>query len=65
MKQITDALIQKHWDDWFDYSCVCGFPHPKAGKFGPPPEVIDVDGELYNIGPYTGVMGGDHPVNES
>jgi len=60
--ETRDAAIRKHWDDWLDHGCRCGFPHPKPGKHGPPPELVQVDGVSYRFPPYPGVMGGHEPV---
>ena len=54
-------LAHEVWDDWLDYGCRCGFPHPKPGKHGPPPELIERDGVVYRLPPYTGVMGSHEP----
>lgn len=57
------ARCEAHWESWFDRSCVCGFPHPKPGHYGPPPTVVEgPDGEPIFYPEYPGVMGGDDPV---
>ena len=54
-------MVQEVWDDWLDYGCRCGFPHPKPGRHGPPPTTIERDGILYYLPTYPGVMGSDEP----
>ena len=54
--------VKEHFDAWLDYECTCGFPHPKPGKFGPPPQLVKVDGVWVRYPRYTGVMGDYRPV---
>ncbi len=58
-------MPEAHWAAWLDYSCRCGLPHPKPGKFGPPPTTVEIDGTVVEYPPYPGVMGGERPWRES
>jgi hypothetical protein len=54
--------VDAYWRDYFDWSCRCGFPHPKPPNVGPPPEYVERDGVVYQLPRYNGVMGSDHPI---
>ncbi len=66
MSALTDAersqMVWDHYANWLDFNCVCGFPHPKPGKHGPPPTLVEINGVPHIFPPYAGVMGGDEPV---